>query len=84
MFSQNIDENCETLKELLRALPPSARGRAKYAAATIEKVFTGLQKDHPKDGAVALGAAFAIYMIGARIVEQAKEGKHDSLIQLIS
>lgn len=84
MFSDNIEENCETLKELLRALPPSSRARAKYAAAQIEKVFTGLQKDHPKDGAIALGAAFAIYMISARIVEQAKEGKHDSLIQLIS
>jgi hypothetical protein len=83
MFSDNIEENCETLKELLRALPPSARGRASKAAAAIEKVFTGLQKDNPKDGAVALGAAFAIYMIGARIVEQSKEGKHDSLIQLI-
>jgi hypothetical protein len=84
MFSNNIDENCETLKELLGALPPSSRGRAKRAAAAIEKVFVGLQKNHPKDGAVALGAAFAIYMIGARIVEQAKEGKHDNLIQLIS
>ena len=84
MFSNDIEENCETLKELLRALPPSTRGRAKMAAAAIEKVFTGLQKDHPKDGAIALGAAFAIYMIGARIVEQAKEGKHDNLIQLLS
>ena len=84
MFSDNIEENCETLKELIRALPPSSRGRAKMAAAAIEKVFTGLQKDHPKDGAIALGAAFAIYMIGARIVEQAKEGKHDNLIQLLS
>jgi hypothetical protein len=83
MFSANIDENCEMLQELLRGLPPSARGRAKMAAAAIEKVFVGLQKDHPKDGAVALGAAFAIYMIGARIVEQAKEGEHGSLIQLL-
>jgi hypothetical protein len=84
MFSENISENCETLKELLRALPPSHRNRAKRAAAAIEKVFMGLQKDNPKDGAVALGAAFAIYMIGAKIVEQAKEGKHDNLIQLLS
>jgi hypothetical protein len=29
MFSNDITENCETLKELLRGLPPSARGRAK-------------------------------------------------------
>jgi hypothetical protein len=85
MFSNDIQENCETLKELLRGLPPSHRNRAKRAAAAIEKAFTGLQKDHPKDGAVALGAAFAIYMIGARIVEQAKEGKgHGNLIQLLS
>ena len=86
MFSNNIDENCETIKELLRGLPPSARGRAKKAAATIEKVFVGLQRNNPKDGATALGAAFAIYMIGARIVEQAKEGgeEHKNLIQLLS
>jgi hypothetical protein len=84
MFSNDITENCETIKELLGALPPSARGRAKKAAAAIEKVFVGLQRNNPKDGATALGAAFAIYMIGARIVEQAKEGKHENLIQLIN
>ena len=86
MFSNDIEENCETLKELLRGLPPSSRHKAKRAAATIEKVFMGLQKDNPKCGATALGAAFAIYMIGARIVEQAKEGgkEHENLIQLLS
>jgi hypothetical protein len=84
MFSQNIDENCEILKELLRGLPPSERNKSKRAAAKIEKAFTDLQKDYPKDGAVALGAAFAIYTIGARIVEQAKEGDGKGLIQLLS
>lgn len=84
MFSQNIDENCEILKELLRGLPPSQRGKAQRAASKIEKAFTNLQKDYPKDGAVALGAAFAIYMIGARIVEQAKEGDGGGLIQLLT
>ena len=84
MFTNNIEENCDILKELIRGIPPSQRQRAKHAAAAIEKVFMGLQKDHPKDPAIALGAAFAIYMIGARIVEQAKEGKHDNLIQLLS
>lgn len=83
MFSNNIDENCEILKELIGGLPPSQRPKAKRAAVKIEKAFTDLQKDYPKDAAVALGAAFAIYMIGARIVEQAKEGDHKGLIQLI-
>jgi hypothetical protein len=84
MFSQDIEENCETLRELLRGLPPSQRNKAARAAGKIEKAFTNLQKDHPKDAAVALGAAFAIYMIGARIVEQAKESDGKGLIQLLS
>lgn len=84
MFSQNIDENCEILKELIGGIPPTQRNKAKRAAMKIEKAFTDLQKDHPKDAAVALGAAFAIYMIGARIVEQAKEGDGKGLIQLLS
>jgi hypothetical protein len=84
MFSKDIDENVETLRELLRGLPPSQRNKARLAAAKIEKAFMALQKDYPKDGAVALGAAFAIYMIGARIVEQAKEGEHGNLIELLN
>jgi len=84
MFSDSIDENVETLAELLRGVPPSSRARAKYAAGAIEKAFTDLQKDHPKDAAIALGAAFAIYMIAQRIVEQAKESDGGGLIQLIS
>jgi hypothetical protein len=83
MFSQNIEENCEILRELIRGIPPSQRNKAKRAAAKIEKAFTDLQKDYPKDAAVALGAAFAIYMIGARIVEQAKESPGENLIQLL-
>lgn len=83
MFSQNIEENCEILRELIRGVPPSQRNKAKRAAAKIEKAFTDLQKDYPKDAAVALGAAFAIYMIGARIVEQAKESPGENLIQLL-
>jgi hypothetical protein len=84
LFSNNIDENCEILKELIGGIPPSQRNKAKRAAAKIEKAFVDLQKDYPKDAAVALGAAFAIYMIGARIVEQAKEGDGKGLIQLLS
>ena len=84
MFSNNIDENCEILKELIGGIPPGQRSKAKRAAMKIEKAFTDLQKDYPKDAAVALGAAFAIYMIGVRIVEQAKESDGKGLIQLLS
>lgn len=84
MFSDNISENCEILRELIAGLPPSERPKAKRAAVKIEKAFTDLQRDYPKDAAVALGAAFAIYVIGERIVEQAKESDGGGLIQLVS
>jgi hypothetical protein len=84
MFSDSVDGNCEILKELIGGIPPSQRNKAKRAAMKIEKAFTDLQRDYPKDAAVALGAAFAIYMIGARIVEQAKESDGKGLIQLLS
>jgi hypothetical protein len=84
LFSKDIDENKEILVELMRGLPPSQRNYARRAAMKIEKAFTDLQKDYPKNAAVALGAAFAIYSIGARIVEQAKESDGKSLIQLIN
>lgn len=84
MFTNNIDENCEILKELILGVPPSQRDVCKRAAAKIEKAFMDLQRDYPKNAAVALGAAFAIYMIAQRLVEQAKEkGDHSPLIQLI-
>ena len=84
MFSDSVDGNCEILKELIGGIPPSQRNKAKRAAMKIEKAFTDLQRDYPKDAAVSLGAAFAIYMIGARIVEQAKESDGKGLIQLLS
>jgi hypothetical protein len=84
MFSKDIDENVEILRELIGALPPSQRPFAKRAAVKIEKAFTDLQKDYPKNGAVALGAAFAIYLLGQRIVQQAKESDGKGLIELIS
>jgi hypothetical protein len=84
VFSKDIEENCEILRELIAALPPSERPYAKKAAMKMEKAFTDLQRDYPKSAAVALGAAFAIYMIGARIVEQAKESDGEGLIKLVS
>lgn len=85
MFSDSISENIETLRELLAGVPPEARKRAKKAAVTIENVFTGLQKDHPKDPSVALGAAFAVFLLAERLCEAPEQGTSDKgLIQLLS
>ncbi len=85
MFTDSINENVETLRELLGGIPPESRRRAKKAAVTLENAFTRLQKDYPKDAAVALGAAFAILILAQRLVEAPKQGDkaEGSLIQLL-
>ena len=85
MFTDSIDENVELLKSLLAGLPPPHRRTAQKAAVTIENVFTALQKDHPKNPAVALGAAFAEFMLAQRLGEAPEQGGSDKkLIQLLS
>ena len=84
-FTDSVAENTEILTELIRGIPPESRRRAQKAAALIEKAFTGLQKDHPKDIAVALGAAFAVFKLAERLVEAKAQGGSDkNLIQLLS
>jgi hypothetical protein len=85
MFTDSLSENIEILRELLGGIPPEARRRSKRAAVIIDNVFTGLQKDYPKDPAVALGAAFAVFLIAERLVEAKEQGGSDKgLIQLLS
>lgn len=85
MFTDSIDENVELLHEMLGGLPPEHRRMAKKAAVTIENVFTQLQKDHPKNAAVALGAAFAVFLLAQRLGEAPEQGGSDKqLIQLLS
>lgn len=85
MFSDSIDENVEILRELLGGISPQHRNRAKKAAVSLENAFTRLQKDYPKDSTVALGAAYAIFMLAQRLVEAPKQGDSDKrLIQLLS
>jgi hypothetical protein len=85
MFKDSIEENIELLRELLGGLPPEHRRMAKKAAVTIENVFTQLQKDHPKNAAVALGAAFAVFLLAQRLCDAPEQGGSDKqLIQLLS
>jgi hypothetical protein len=87
VFSDSIDSNIEVLRELLGGLPPQSRGRAARAASKIEKAVVDLQKDNSSDPAVALGVAFAIYVIAQRLVQASGaegNGQPDGLIQLLS
>jgi hypothetical protein len=85
MFTDSISENIELLRSLVGGLPPEHRRMAKKAAVSIENVFTQLQKDNPKNPAVALGAAFAVFVLAERLCEAPEQGGSDKkLIQLLS
>lgn len=84
-FGDSVSENIETLRTLLGGMMPEHRRMAKKAAVTIENAWNGLIKDNPKSPAVALGAAFAIYLLAERLGEAEEQGGSDKqLIQLLS
>jgi len=86
VFTDSIENNIETIRELLQGIPPSERGRAKRAAVQIEKAVSAIMKDNSGSPSVGLGMAFAIYTIAQRLVAQPQEGDKPSsgLIQLLS
>jgi hypothetical protein len=86
IFSDSIDSNLEVVTELLRGQTPSVRERAKHAAMAFERTFMTLKRDNPRDAAIALGAAFAIFTLGQRIVQDdARKGDSPgNLIELAS
>ena len=85
LLNDSISETLSGVQELVRGLPPEAKGRAKFAAVALENTFQALRSAHPRDLAVALGAVFAIFTIAERLVqiEADSENKGTGLIQLI-
>lgn len=84
-FSGDTEADLNLVRELLDGIPPSARLRAKSAAVQIEKVYTGIAKNHPKDPAVGLGLAFAILYIAHELTSGVPQpGQKKGLIELLS
>lgn len=83
-FTDSIEENVEVLRELLGGVPPGARNRAKQAASAVENMVVRLQADHPKDPVVALGTAFAVFVIAQRFIQAERGSDGKSMIQLLS
>ena len=86
LLNNDIDVTLEQVGELIRALAPEAKERAKYAAMVFEQTFQTLRTAHPRDPAIALGAAFAIFTLADRLVKIDNQGeeKGGGLIQLVN
>ena len=86
LLNNDIDVTLEQVGELIRALAPEAKERAKYAAMAFEGLFQTLRVKHPRDPAIALGAAWAIFTLADRLVKIDNQGeeKGGGLIQLVN
>lgn len=82
-FTDSVSGNVELIVELLAGLPHSARPRAVRAAAALENTWCALKKDSPKDPAVALGAAWAIFKIAEHLVQPGESGQKSDGDKLI-
>lgn len=84
-FTDSLAENKELVAELVRGMPPAAQARAKRVAFAFERFFNQQVAENPKDPAAALGAAFAIYELAARItrMERGAEGAGQGLIEVV-
>ena len=82
-FGDSIENNLHLIEEVIKALPPGERGRAKMACGAFERIFADLRRDYPQSAGVALGSAFAVYSLAQRMIEQGREGDTGGLIQLL-
>lgn len=85
-FNDSIQNNLDIIKELMHSVPPAQRQKARKAAVMLENTVTRLKKEYPRDNAVALGTAFAIFTLAERLVQAGKGGDREqsSMIQLLS
>jgi hypothetical protein len=82
-FGDSIDENLDTLREVLSQLPTPAKRRARAASIAIENTITRLRKESP-DGATALGVLLAAHVVSQRLIEGQRHADEPSLIELVS
>lgn len=84
MFTDSIENNLETIRELMGALPPSERERGKRAAVMVEKTVNAIIKDNQGHPAAGLGMAFAVFIVAQRLVAAPQEGDGEQrLIKLL-
>jgi hypothetical protein len=82
-FTDSVGGNVELIAELLAGMPHSARPRCVRAAVAIENVVNQMRKDSPKDPAVALGVAWAIFKIAEALVQPNESGQKSDGDKLI-
>ena len=82
-FTDSLEMNLALIEEIIRALPADEQNKARRACSAFEQLFDSLRKDYPNSPGVAMGAAYAVYQLGKRMVADGAERDGGGLIQLL-
>lgn len=82
-FSDSVHDDFELCQELIRGMPGTAQQRAKKAAEQLLEVWDKMKAEAPKDPAVAVGAAFAVFFMANHIVNIGGGPLSDDLIKVV-
>lgn len=82
-FQDSCHDSLELCQELLRSMPPTAQKRAKKAAEQLIGVWDRLKVEAPKDPAVAVGAAFAVFYMAEHIINSREGPINDNMIVVV-
>lgn len=83
-FTDSLSENKELIAMLVRGLTRDGQIRAKRTAVRFEKLWQAVIREAPKDPALTLGAAFAVYELADRLTRaQRTAPQEEGLIQVV-
>lgn len=83
-FTDSLHDSFELVQQLVRGMPGTAQKRAKTAAERMLDTWEKMKQEAPKDPAVAVGAAFAVFFIANEIVDAPKgDVISDSIIETV-
>lgn len=78
-FSDSIEDNLNTMRELIGNMPASAQHRARGIADKVGTVIAQIQKDYPNDPAAGIGVCWVLHHLAQEMTKNNKP-----LIQLLS
>ena len=78
-FTGNVEDDLNTVRELISGMPASAQGRARKIAEKIRLIVEEIKKDNSKDPAAGVGLLFALMFTYDAMIQDNR-----SVIQLLS
>jgi hypothetical protein len=83
-FTDSCHDSLALVQELIQGMPRGAQLRAKRAAERMIEVWDAMKKEAPKDPAVAVGAAFAVFYMAEHIINSSEGPISDNMIVTLS